>query len=416
MSIQKSTVFYSWQSDRPNNINRGFIEKALEVAAKNIRNDDSIAIDPVIDRDTSGVPGSPDIAHTILAKIDHAQIFVCDVSIITTSAEDRPSPNPNVLVELGYALKTIGPERVILVMNTAFGGPEQLPFDLRARRTVVYRAIEGEADRSTERRNLENRLTEALRAVLARLTQLGLENRAQAFESLRKMNREQLGKVGSGETPIQLVGSARMVLRTIPLSVLDSSAKFNVAALKSNSQFQLLMNQSQCISAKNRFESFITWSGNYPKTEHPYAYVQFFPNGCAEYVSAYQLIDMLDAHPVIPSELYEQDTLAVIPHLLAVQESLGIAPPILVSFSLLNVKGHIFGVDQRLQLSRVMRGHPKFSSIDEDNLIADETIVDTFKPDVDRVMQPLFDSIWNAADWEKSMNYDSSGKWVGQPK
>ena len=75
-------VFYSWQSDLPNNINRGFIEQALETAAKSIRNDDSIKIEPVVDRDTRGVPGAPDIAKTILEKIEQSQVFVCDVSIV----------------------------------------------------------------------------------------------------------------------------------------------------------------------------------------------------------------------------------------------------------------------------------------------------------------------------------------------
>jgi hypothetical protein len=75
-------IFYSWQSDLPNATNRGFIEKALENAVRAIRNDDSIEVDPVIDRDTAGIPGAPDIASTIFAKIEQAQVFVCDVSII----------------------------------------------------------------------------------------------------------------------------------------------------------------------------------------------------------------------------------------------------------------------------------------------------------------------------------------------
>jgi len=62
------TIFYSWQSDLPNATNRGFIQKTLERAAKEIHIDQSISIEPVIDRDTTGVPGSPDIAATILDK------------------------------------------------------------------------------------------------------------------------------------------------------------------------------------------------------------------------------------------------------------------------------------------------------------------------------------------------------------
>ena len=75
-------IFYSWQSDLPNSTNRGFIERALEQAARSIQSDETFKVEPVIDRDTAGIPGSPDIANTILSKIEQAHIFVCDVSII----------------------------------------------------------------------------------------------------------------------------------------------------------------------------------------------------------------------------------------------------------------------------------------------------------------------------------------------
>lgn len=159
-------IFYSWQSDLPNATNRGFIEKALEDAAKFIRNDDSIEVEPVIDRDTIGVPGSPDIAHTIFDKIEQAQVFVCDISIINLNTLSRPTPNPNALIELGYAIKALGWDNIIMVMNSAFGRPEELPFDLRMRRVVTYRMLQESEDRATERKKLEGTLTAALRSIL----------------------------------------------------------------------------------------------------------------------------------------------------------------------------------------------------------------------------------------------------------
>ncbi len=159
-------IFYSWQSDLPNATNRGFIEKALENAAKSIRNDDSIKVEPVIDRDTKDVPGAPDIAHTIFEKIEQAQVFVCDVSIINQNVSPRPTPNPNVLIELGYAIKALGWQKIILVMNTAFGKPEELPFDLRMRRALAYYMPQEIEERATERKKLEAAFTAALRTIL----------------------------------------------------------------------------------------------------------------------------------------------------------------------------------------------------------------------------------------------------------
>src|SRR5437867_1742499 len=97
-------VFYSWQSDLPNATNRGFIEQALENAVSGIAKDQSVAVEPVVDRDTQGVPGAPDISSTIFAKITAAHVFVADVSIVTRPEQGKSTPNPNVLIELGYAL------------------------------------------------------------------------------------------------------------------------------------------------------------------------------------------------------------------------------------------------------------------------------------------------------------------------
>ena len=164
-------VFYSWQTDLPNATNRGFIQSALESAAKSIRDDESIKIEPVIDRDTIGVPGAPDIADTILAKIEKSQIFVADVSIINNKGKSRKTPNPNVLIELGYAMKTLGLDRIIMVMNITFGKPELLPFDLRMRRVITYKMSEIEEDRSVERKSLSSVLVYAIRVVLNELEQ-----------------------------------------------------------------------------------------------------------------------------------------------------------------------------------------------------------------------------------------------------
>ncbi|GHO71835.1 hypothetical protein KSC_107270 [Ktedonobacter sp. SOSP1-52] len=109
METDHRIVFYSWQSDLPNSTNRGFIKEALEKAVKAMKNDDTIAADaPRLEHDTLDVPGSPDISQTIFDKIDQADAFVCDISIINTASynerQDRPTPNPNVLIELGYAM------------------------------------------------------------------------------------------------------------------------------------------------------------------------------------------------------------------------------------------------------------------------------------------------------------------------
>ncbi len=178
-------IFYSWQKDRPNASNRGFIEQALENVAQKLRNDRTLDIEPNIDRDTVGVPGSPEIVSTIFSKIEQADIFVCDISIINGANSKRPTPNPNVLVELGYALKALGENRLILILNSAYGEVEKLPFDLRSRRVLTYFTPAITNDRATERRKLEVSLEQAIRAIHPRLSLSPEYIKAFQFESER---------------------------------------------------------------------------------------------------------------------------------------------------------------------------------------------------------------------------------------
>jgi hypothetical protein len=167
-------VFYSWQSWTPGNINRHFILSALENAVKEIRDDETIEVEPVVDRDTLGEAGSVDIVATIFRKIENSVIFVCDATIITNPEAINHSPNPNVMVELGYAAAVLGWERIICVVNTAYGDVEQLPFDLRSRRMLSYNLPPDVENKADARKQLTKSLRDAISVIIE---QISLNNR-----------------------------------------------------------------------------------------------------------------------------------------------------------------------------------------------------------------------------------------------
>lgn len=132
MNKRKCTIFYSWQSDIKSS--RNFISDCLERLRKRMK--DIILCD--IDRDTQGLAGAPDIGDSIYEKIDSADIFIADVTIINRNSIGRKTPNPNVLIELGYAIKALGWERIILLYDKDFGEIEELPFDINHRRITSF--------------------------------------------------------------------------------------------------------------------------------------------------------------------------------------------------------------------------------------------------------------------------------------
>jgi len=164
------TVFFSWQSDRPAKTCKSFIEDALEKAVKRISNE-LIVDEPIrIDRDTEGVSGTPPIFDTICKKIEAAAATVSDVTFVSSRPKGEPSPNPNVLVEYGYALKALTYHRTILVMNTAYGQPgREMPFDMATNRFPIQYCVSedaGEDVRKAEKQKLVKTFEKAIRDVL----------------------------------------------------------------------------------------------------------------------------------------------------------------------------------------------------------------------------------------------------------
>jgi hypothetical protein len=166
-------IFLSWQSDTANRVGRSFIETCLGRAIGELQADADV--DPAdreiaIDRDTLDVPGMPPIMETIFGKIDRATVFLSDLTYVAERAGGARTPNPNVCIEHGYALKALSWRRVIAVMNTAMGHPDQhdLPFDVRhTRRPISFDLPEGAdaAARKAAADGLVRQLKAGLKAV-----------------------------------------------------------------------------------------------------------------------------------------------------------------------------------------------------------------------------------------------------------
>lgn len=90
-----------------------------------------------IDEATRNVPGSPKIEDSILDKINHSDIFICDITPVT-AFHQKLMPNSNVVFELGYALHTLGESHVILLAKMKEKDPKDLPFDFCHRRIIIF--------------------------------------------------------------------------------------------------------------------------------------------------------------------------------------------------------------------------------------------------------------------------------------
>jgi len=134
----KCMIFFSWQSDLDKVVKHKTIKHCIQNAINSIEIEDDVSFH--LDEATRGEIGSIEIPNTILSKIRKADIFICDVTTINTDdSPKRPMPNPNVLIELGYAVAELGWDRILLIFNTSFGTfPNDLPFDIEKRRVTKF--------------------------------------------------------------------------------------------------------------------------------------------------------------------------------------------------------------------------------------------------------------------------------------
>ena len=141
-------VFWAWQSDLDGKISRHFVRAALEKAIGQLNEQADIEARPdeqmELDHDRKDIPGSPDLAVTIFEKIKASKVFVADVTPVAKTENDKRIINPNVAIEIGYALASLGDKQVLFIMNESFGTREDLPFDIKHKAgPLFYRLSEG---------------------------------------------------------------------------------------------------------------------------------------------------------------------------------------------------------------------------------------------------------------------------------
>jgi hypothetical protein len=222
-------------------------------------------------------------------------------------------------------------------------------------------------------------------------------------ERVRLFRTERLGRIVAGETPVLMDESGKVVLHIVPFGAFDPSAGLDIFSL-GDAVWRIEPIYGSVASRRYNLDGLVTYGNS--RTPPAQSYLQLFRNGIIETVGTSILIDDREGRPCIPSIAYEKGLLDALPIYLSILEQLGVAPPLFVMLSLLGVSGCILAINRRIDLWGE-RTYP----IDRDTLVLPEIVIESFEVNAAAVMRPIFDSVWNAAGWPRSMNYDESGEW-----
>jgi hypothetical protein len=226
-------------------------------------------------------------------------------------------------------------------------------------------------------------------------------------EQIRGFRQQRVAQVAGGETPIPLMPGGKLLLHLIPVSAFRSRQAFDVAAMpKLATQFPPLSTSGG--DHRLNLDGHVSYAGRQNGGEWR-SYTQFFRNGIVEAVLSDVVKEDEQDGKVLLAGNYERtltQQYQFFKQLLTGLREVGVQPPIWCFLTITGAKGaripmdHFFGDENR--------------AIDRDVLFLPECLVDDLGADATTLLRPLFDLIWNASGYNRSPNFDQSGKWVGR--
>jgi hypothetical protein len=223
----------------------------------------------------------PPIAQAIFNKISNCGIFVPDLSFVGSTPNNRKIPNPNVLIEYGWALKEVGYSRIVPIMNTAFGGPDSddLPFDMRHLRNPIQYSLQLDhsADQKAEEKGkLIKKLITALNTILeSGVLELKKQEDTYVFPETHPTispstffdSDEEVGDIGrwnTGNDPLVIPETQHLFLRLIPTYPVESfrSAKAATDAVREGGLRPFVSRSSGWSPGRNKYGGFVADHNN----------------------------------------------------------------------------------------------------------------------------------------------------------
>ena len=149
-------------------------------------------------------------------------------------------------------------------------------------------------------------------------------------------------------------------------------------------------------------DGFLTYSRNVGGISS--SYLQLFRNGICEAVNSSLL---KQSNLKIPNPLFEKTVINAFKNYISKLKELDVGLPIFAFLTLAGVKGYWMDSDP-IGITE--------EPIEKDVLLLPEIVIENFDFEVEDILKPCFNAVWNACGFPRSLNYDDSGKWTGKRK
>lgn len=218
-------------------------------------------------------------------------------------------------------------------------------------------------------------------------------------QRLSSFRSERVAKITANDGPVYLEEGPKIILQIIPMNSLDPSITWDLSRIYNENSLRPIYASGW--SRRYNFDgvlSHTSYSG-----EAASSYTQLFRSGTIEACTG-----RLFAHEkkLIASQAFESEIIRSARAYLNLIKSIGVPAPLILFLSLSGVAGYSMALPSSYWVFEP-------TPIRESLLLSSEISIDSFDQPVDRILQPTFDRLWNAAGGERSIYYDEKGNWIG---
>lgn len=226
---------------------------------------------------------------------------------------------------------------------------------------------------------------------------------AQVGELIRTFRQNRLSAIVSGETPVRLPESPKIILHCVPYASTVLGASIDLRKAYQQPQFVRPM-YGGAYSPTFNFDGVMNHAPHATNEGLGHAYFQLFRGGSVEIVETRLFRTTEQYGKLLPSIPFAGACIASLARIFSLFKMLEVEPPAAIMLTLLGVKGYGLGLDDP------MAGFYR-SRIDRDALIVPPEIAESYDPRTTAAfMRPLFDVLWNATGASECGDYDGAGQ------
>lgn len=221
-------------------------------------------------------------------------------------------------------------------------------------------------------------------------------------ERIKNFRIERISKIISNDVNVPLVDSPTIVLHLFPLKSFEKGYKLDLSVYLDNYQNLKPLFDHTSFQRYN-LDGILTYSttADFKTAE---AYLLLYYNGILETVNARTLTLYNESRRRFQIEAMEKGIINELKRFLTELNSLDISCPIVITVSYLKIKG--FNMDSYNY--NYISQHP----VDRDHLFFPEVLINDYSEQIELVIKPIFDSLWQAFGFSKCRHYNDKGEWI----